>query len=533
MFQAVASLAAKGWKIVKLWGVRPDRRCTCGKHDCPTPGKHPSGGSGWQHRATDDEDEISHWFECLEDHTRVNVGVRLGASSGIIDVEFDSPDAEAALKRFGLDKIDTPAYSSGRGVHRIFAHEDWMPDSGVVKVEGIEVRIGGGERASQSVIPPSWHKSGKQYQWLPGRSPDEVNPAKLPAEFRDAVLASSRRQGSGVTAQARKTLREAKKISEGGRHAFLVGIASKHASRVRRFSDDEKAEVAQTLLCVNAALCDPPKGEAEVVKIAHDQFAHYRDRAEARRTAGRYRFEDYGLVWNPEDRCWEPGEWRVTIVRSEPAEFKLRLPHPDPDRPPVVIRLSGEDWVTPKRVAVRVLEATGSIDLLDPNPARWAKIWNGESLRNDDGGWDNIRGLRSMLSDDADKEFPSKETNVSTYHASILLSYLDGFAKSEPGDGEDDRKPNHSGVPKWIVSPSTGEWCLWLKWNETLSAAWQKAKLAPPPMVVRRAIKEMIVEESGDKNIPQTAIEFGGKSGKWFVFRERHIEALRKIADSI
>jgi hypothetical protein len=529
MFKAAAALAAKGWKIVKLFGVQPNLKCTCGKHECPTPGKHPIGRE-WQHRATDDENDIERWFDEIENHTRINLGVRLGATSGIIDVEFDSPDAEAALRKWGLDKIDTPAYSSGRGVHRIFQHEDWMPDSAVVKVEGIEVRIGGGGMASQSVIPPSWHKSSKQYSWLPGKSPNDVNPAKLPDAFREAVMASSRRQGSGVTAQARKALREAKKVSEGGRHGFLIGIASKHSSRIRRFDDDEREEITQTLLAVNAALCEPPKSEAEVIKIAHDQFAHYRDRAESRRKVGRFKFEDYGLAWNPEDRCWEPGEWRLTVVASEPAEFKLRIPHPDGRR--VVIRMSGDDWVTPKRVAVKVLEATGKMDLCDPNPGRWVKIWNGESVQNGEGAWESIRGLKCMLADIADVEIPSRETNVSTYNASILLSYLDGFPKAEPGDGDDDRRPNHSGTPKWITNPA-GEWCLWLKWNETVSAAWQKAKLPALPMAARRALKEAIIEESGDKNIPQTAIGFGGKHGKWFVFRERHIDALRKIADSI
>ena len=531
MFKAAAALAAKGWKIVKLFGVQPNLKCTCGKHECPTPGKHPIGRE-WQHRATDDENDIERWFDEIENHTRINLGVRLGATSGIIDVEFDSPDAEAALKKWGLDKIDTPAYSSGRGVHRIFQHEDWMPDSAVVKVEGIEVRIGGGGMASQSVIPPSWHKSSKQYAWLPGKSPNDVNPAKLPDAFREAVMASSRRQGSGVTAQARKALREAKKVAEGGRHGFLIGIASKHSSRIRRFDDGERDEVTQTLLAINAALCEPPKSEAEVIKIAHDQFAHYRDRAESQRKAGRFKFEDYGLAWNSEDRCWEPGDWRLTVVASDPAEFKLRIPHPDGRRESTVIRMSGDDWLKPLRVAVKVLEATGKIDLCDPNHGRWVKTWNGESVKNGEGAWESIRGLKCLLSDIADVEIPSRETNVSTYNASILLSYIDGFPKAEPGDGDDDRKPNHSGTPKWITNQS-GEWCLWLKWNETVAAAWQKAKLSALPLNARRALKESIIDESGDKNIAQTSMVFGGKTGKWFVFKERHIDAMRKIADSI
>jgi len=533
MFRGVAGVAAKGWKLVKLWGVRDDLRCTCGRPACTTPGKHPSGGDGWQHRATDNEESISRWFEDIEGHSRVNVGVRLGATSGIIDVEYDSPEAEQALKKYGLDKIDTPAYSSGRGVHRIFQHEDWMPDSGVVKVDGIEVRIGGGNAASQSVIPPSWHKSGKQYSWLPGKSPDDVNPARLPDEFREAILAASRRQGSGITAQARKALRSAEKAKEGGRHAFLVGIASKHASRIRRFTDEEREELVQTLLCVNAGMCEPPKGDAEVTKIAHDQFRHYQERASARQEGGRFRFEKYGLVWNYEERCWEPGDWRLTVVKSEPAEFKLRIPHPDGRKEPVVIRLSGEEWVTPKRVAVRILEATGSIDLLDPNPARWAKTWNGESVQSDSGGWESTRGLKCLLADEADEEIPPKDTNVSTYYASILLAYIDSIEKTVSGDGEEATKPKRDGKPKWIVSPTTGEWRLWVRWNETVEAAWKRASLGtPPPLKERAALRAAIAAES-EEPIKQQSVVVDGRQGKWWTLTEAHVEALRKIADSI
>lgn len=531
MFKEVAKLAARGWKICRLWGVMDNGKCTCGKADCGTPGKHPSGGAGWQHRATDNEDDISYWFDSVDEpHTRLNVGVRLGATSGVIDVEFDSPEAEAALKRYGLDLIDTPAYSSGRGVHRIFVHEDWMPDSGVVKVEGIEVRIGGGGTASQSVIPPSWHKSGVQYKWLPGRSPEEVNPARLPDAFRDAVLASSRRQRSGVTAQARKALRAADRISEGGRHAFLVGIASKLAARIRQHTGEELEELTQTMLCVNAAMCEPPKGDAEVSKIASDQFAYYRDRAIARRASGKFKFEQYGLVWNSEERCWEPGEWRLTIVRGEHAEYKLRVPVPHENRS-VTVRLSAEEWVTPRKVAVRILEATGKVNPLDPNPTRWARAWTGESIKNDEGGYDDIRGLMSLLTDDAESEIPPPEANVTTYNASILLSYLDSHQKAEASD-EDDRKPNHSGLPKWIQA-SSGEWCLWLKWHETVSKAWQIAKAGALGISQRAALKEAILDAAGEKTISMISKKVNGRQGKWYIFRERHIDALRKLADSV
>lgn len=521
-FRQVAILAAKGWKICRLWGVRDDLTCTCGRPECPNPGKHPHGGPGWQHRVTSDEGEIWSWLEDVKEHTRCNFGVRLGPTSGIVDVEFDTPEAEAVVRKYGLDMIDTPQYSSGRGVHRIFVHEDWMPDSAVVKVEGLEVRIGGGEAAGQSVIPPSWHKTGVQYKWLPGKSPEDVSPARLPDTFREALMAASRRHGSGLMAQAREAVANGQKFKEGDRHPKLVGIASDIASWMPAYTDTNRQILVHMLLAWNAVNCEPPKSRDEVVKIAHDQFAYYRDRR-IERTAKRP-YERCGLVWNQEDHCWEPGQWRLTIVRSDPAEYKVRIPHPEDSTKMLLIRVDAKTITSARDFAIAVLDASHSIDLQDPNANRWASIWNGENIRNAEGGWISIRGLRCKLFDDADYEVPAAESNVSAINAGMLLEYLESFTPAETGD-ETDKVPNASGLPKWIKDAKTGEWGLWLKWHETLAAAWRRKSLNPPGMGVARTIKARLDEEVGKR--PETGQK--GKGHKWLIFKDGQLAALRRI----
>ena len=526
MFSAVAAVAAKGWKIVRLWGVKDDYTCTCGRPTCPTPGKHPAGGTGWQHRATDNEDEIGRWFDVARDgeHARVNVGLRLGPTSGVIDVEFDSPDAEAVLQKYGLHLIDTPAYSSGRGVHRLFQHEDWMPDSAVIKVEGLEVRIGGGEMASQSVLPPSWHKSGKQYSWLPGKSPEEIDPAKLPDVFREAVMASSRRQGCGVVAQSRESLRSSEKVSEGGRHAFLVGMASRQASRITDFTDAERVEVTEVLLALNERKCDPPKSTAEVVKIASDQFSYYRDRQIERRVSRPY--ERYGLAWNNDDRCWEPGLWSMTLVHSDPKEYKIRIPNQDRSLPPYSVRIGSKEFQNPRDVSNAILEVTGRINMNDPNPARWVAIWNGENARDQEGGWIAIQGLSCKLLLDADDEYPPPESSASCNNFSILLGYLSDFQKIE-GDG--DTLPNPSGTPKWIRNGD--DWTLWLQWRATVAAAWRKAGVpALTQQQSNRLLGAFRSELSDDAALKSVTKAIGEKHQKFFAFSEKHFDALRKLS---
>lgn len=527
IFRSAAALASKGWKLVRLWGVRDDGSCTCGKRDCANGGKHPHGAGGWQHRATDNEEEILRWFDESHEHARSNIGVRLGPTSGIIDVEYDSPDGETIINKYGLDLIDTPAYSSGRGVHRIFLHEDWMPDSAVVKVEGVEVRMGGGESASQSVMPPSWHRTGKQYQWLPGRSPDEVGPARLPDVFREAVMAASRRQGSGIMAQAIESLRAGKEWGEGERHPNLVGVASKLAMLLKHYTDADREFVTMTLLCVNAAKCRPPKSEAEVVKIATDQFAYYRDRKIEQRAARPY--ERWGLAWNEEDRCWDPGQWKLTVVHVDPVQYKLRIPNIERSEPPYIVRMSAREFSNPRDTNLAIMEAAKRIDMHDPSPTRWANLWNGESERDENGAWRHIRGLKSKLMDDADNEHPPAHHGEMAEHAEILLAHLADTSKVEVGD-ETDNRPNHSGAPKWIRGRD-GAWRLYIKWGAAFRGAWGKARISPViPKAKQNILKERVLQIVGDQEYTSASRVVGGVHGKWWMLDDRHLDALRVIA---
>ena len=174
---AALSYAAQGWKLVRLWGVKAPEVCSCHKsRDCPTPGKHPI-DKGWQDTATSDEDTILSWFDT---DSPVNIGLLLGPESGVIDVEIDGPEAQDAWNSLGLGEIYTPTYTAGRGPHRLFRWDEQLPAVQVRKPLGIEVRIGNDGKATQSVLPPSRHHTGVDYQWVDGLSPDDVALAPLP-----------------------------------------------------------------------------------------------------------------------------------------------------------------------------------------------------------------------------------------------------------------------------------------------------------------------------------------------------------------
>ena len=156
IIDAAAIYAGLGWRVV------------------PVLGKVPIGGKGWQHLATADPGEAMAIFE---DTAGDGVGVLLGESSGILDIEADSPEAETAIQAaFGGSVPRTPCFQSARGVHRLFRWRSGFPATAGVKwmAGPIEVR-GVTGKAAQSVFPPS---GGRRWVVLPdvplATLPDDV-----------------------------------------------------------------------------------------------------------------------------------------------------------------------------------------------------------------------------------------------------------------------------------------------------------------------------------------------------------------------
>src|SRR5262249_22849313 len=108
---------------------------------------------GWQHVATTDPAVIAGWW--AETPTR-NVGVQLGPKSNLIDVECDTPEAEAALVGLlGGEAPVVPTWQSVRGKHRLFLWTPDLPfpDNAVFRFRGIEFRSRSGGKAAQSMFP--------------------------------------------------------------------------------------------------------------------------------------------------------------------------------------------------------------------------------------------------------------------------------------------------------------------------------------------------------------------------------------------
>lgn len=134
----------------------------------------------WTHEAVDAE---------FEARGPLNPGLTVGPKSGLIDIEIDGPGGGVALLKLFHDDVPvTPMWDSARGAHRLFR---WHPDleqigKASVAFDGLEIRLGAGGKAAQSLLPPSV-TDGWERQWV--ISLEECDPAPLPDAVTEQLLA--------------------------------------------------------------------------------------------------------------------------------------------------------------------------------------------------------------------------------------------------------------------------------------------------------------------------------------------------------
>jgi hypothetical protein len=544
IFKAAAHYAATfSWPIVKVYGMRGER-CACGKgHGCGTPGKHPVEAE-WLSHATSDEEAIASWFE---DGSEWNIGLPLGPASGLADTEWDNEQALATAKRFGLVNAKTPGYSSSRGAHRL-----WILDQRLlaiqkakVDLDGLEIRFGGGGKQTQSIIPPSRHHTGKRYEWEPGRSPDEVDPMPMPEALVLAILAAAG-DVSGKEGLITKDTLYQRVLQKGERNTGLLKWISSEIMRMRDPHDPaEQQNVLLVLRSLNQTRCAEPLDDRELRQIWMGQLRWgMKARAagatkvastdtDADKKVEEARAANVHAASGLEFRSgeWWPGMWRLTVVHSDPKEFRLHVPvvaNSDGNGDCIFVSLSSADWASPMAVARRILESTGTIDVQDPNPKEWAKIWNGYSFKKEgEKQTTRVRGLKVKLMDDRAEEWPPAEQQRFAQVAGWLLDALTNVA---PPDGDlDDSQPNPTGKPAWVRNDADG-FDLYFSWNRVFEdiEKTRKQKLREGEGT---ALKRRILAAAGEAEFKVERVRTGsGVRRRYYVWSQKHIDHLANIA---
>ena len=228
---------------------------------------------------------------------------------------------------------------------------------------------------------------------------------------------------------------------------------------------------------------------------------------------------------------WVPGMWKLTVVHSDPKEFRLHVPivgATGDEKDCVYVSLSSADWSSPISVARKILEATGTIDVTDPNPKEWAKIWNGYSFKNEgEKGVTKVRGLKVKLMDDKSEEWPPAEQQRFAQVAGWLLDALTNVA---PPDGDlDDSQPNPTGKPAWVRNDADG-FDLYFSWNRVFEdiEKTRKQKLREGEGT---ALKRRILAAAGEAEFRVERVRTGsGVRRRYYVWGQKHIDHLANIA---
>lgn len=349
ILQAALDYAARGWRVVPL-----DRST-----------KHPP-LKDWQKLATTETSQIVLWFG-NNGHTP-DLGVALGKSSGIIDVETDSADGERQL--VGLCGGEPPITArfrsgSGRGHHYLFRYRDDLPSKAHILHKGgldIDFKLGWEDSGSQSVFPPSGHKSGGHYEWI--AHPDDVGIADLPERLFVAIWnldGSTPESGDRTRRPAEHWADVFIGSAEGGRNESMTSLIGKYLREAHDVADKEELRFWwQTVQAVNANN-RPPLDEEELRSIFASIAAKEKLRREAEENALACGDEEAAAKHRAEAATKErsAGVYQITIIESDPVHYELAAPFFTGKVVGDSIRLTGAQLLSGRSVRQQALEQAG------------------------------------------------------------------------------------------------------------------------------------------------------------------------------
>ena len=151
-----------------------DGECSCGSKKCNAKGKHPR--IRWKGQ-TDRRFTASELREFWERHPDSNVGIVTGSISGITVIDIDGEEGLKSMAEAGFPLDEMPVTASvntgGGGIHLVYRYPervDVKTKAGILPK--VDIRSDGGF----IVAPPSVHVSGGTYEWISGRSLEDMDP---------------------------------------------------------------------------------------------------------------------------------------------------------------------------------------------------------------------------------------------------------------------------------------------------------------------------------------------------------------------
>ncbi len=246
--------ANRGWAVLPLHSV-VNSRCSCGRTDCASPGKHPLNPNGVT-GATRDTRQITTWWQRWP---WANIGIATGTKSGIAVVDVDPRNGGMEhLDRLDLPETATVQTGSG-GLHFYFSVTG--PTAKRKLAPGIDFQADGG----YVVAPPSAHVQGT-YKWV-----SICKPTSLPIALLNGSTKLTPQPGNLIQPDEKTWVAEllTQTCPQGQRNETLTRLAG-------YFRNVLPQPVALTLLKQwNRLYCDPPLADREVEQNVRHKYKRY------------------------------------------------------------------------------------------------------------------------------------------------------------------------------------------------------------------------------------------------------------------
>lgn len=252
---------SRSWRVTPLHSPTAQGGCTCGKPNCPGPGKHPR-LPGWQKGATTETAVITSLWQ---KHPDSNIGVATGAGSGLFVLDVDAKkgglETLAALeKEYGPLPHTLRVSTGGGGKHFYFKYPEGLKIKNKTDLRpGLDIRGDGGQVAA----PPSLHSSGRKYEWDQDANPGNTGLVEPPTWLLRLIT----NEGAPI----QKPFELPEQIDEGGRNDNLFRYGCSLRAKGKGMNRDE---IHTALLIVNDSRCSPPVDQAELKQIVDSVMAY-------------------------------------------------------------------------------------------------------------------------------------------------------------------------------------------------------------------------------------------------------------------
>lgn len=228
-----------GWQVFSVHSPVDGGNCTCGHSDCERVGKHPRTRHGIKDATNDPAIIAKYWTRWPE----ANIGIHCGWSGVVvIDVDTYHGGRVEDLPLIEADQMTPTARTGGDGLHIYYRAPIGfeVSNSNARLPDGIDVRAGDG----YVLAPRSRHVSGKNYEWLAGRAPEQIPMLPLPASL--IPLLKTKEELSRLPVPSELPNLEILSTQAGQTHPYVQAILRKELERLAQAREGQRNQTLNT-----------------------------------------------------------------------------------------------------------------------------------------------------------------------------------------------------------------------------------------------------------------------------------------------